>query len=106
MAEIIWSELAKDHLQEIDSYISKGSPFYSIIFIDKLIASIDKLRLFPRCGRIVPEFQKENLREIFFHKYRVVYSIDDDIVKILAIIHGAMDIQKRRKREPWDFTSN
>lgn len=40
MAKIIWSALAKEHLQEIDKYISKGSPFYSIIFIDKLIASV------------------------------------------------------------------
>jgi plasmid stabilization system protein ParE len=106
MAEIIWSDLAKEHLREIDSYISKGSPFYSIIFIDKLIASVEKLKSFPRCGRVVPEFEREDLREIFFHKYRIVYCYEDDIVKILAIIHGAMDIKERRKREPWDLTSN
>ncbi|MFZ5519502.1 MAG: type II toxin-antitoxin system RelE/ParE family toxin [Candidatus Zhuqueibacterota bacterium] len=104
MAEIIWSELAKDHLQEIDSYISKGSPFYSIIFIDKLIDSIEKIRTFPTCGRIVPEFENENLREIFFHQYRIVYLLQNEAVKIVAIIHGAMDIQKKRKREPWDLT--
>jgi hypothetical protein len=42
MAKIIWSALAKEHLQEIDKYISEGSPFYSIIFIDKLIGSVEK----------------------------------------------------------------
>ena len=104
MAKIIWSDLAKEHLREIDSYISEGSPFYSIIFIDKLIASIEKIGLFPRCGRIVPEFGKEDLREIFFHKYRIVYATKGDEIMILAIVHGAMDIVKKRKREPWDFT--
>lgn len=104
MAEIIWSELAKDHLQEIDSYISKGSPFYSIIFIDKLVDSVEKIGSFPKCGRIVPEFENENLREIFFHQFRIVYLLQNDIVKIVAIIHGAMDIQKKREREPWDLT--
>lgn len=55
MAEIIWSALAKEHLREIDAYIAKGSPFYAIIFIDKLIASVEKIALFPQSGRVVPE---------------------------------------------------
>jgi len=104
MAEIIWSGLAKDHLQEIDSYIIKGSPFYSIIFIDKLIDSVEKISSFPECGRIVPEFENKNLREVFFHQYRIVYFLQNDLIKIVAIIHGAMDIQKKREREPWDLT--
>ena len=103
MAEIIWSRLAKEHLRRIDDYISEGSPFYSIAFIDRLIASVEKIGLFPDSGRLVPEFGKDNLREIFFHKYRIVYLAENDTVKILAIVHGAMDIIKKRKREPWEF---
>ena len=104
MAEIVWSDLAKEHLKEIDSYISEGSPFYSIIFIDKMITSVEKIGLFPKSGRIVPEFEEENLREFFFHNYRIVYSIKNDKIMILAIIHTAMDIVKKRERQPWDFT--
>ncbi len=104
MAEIIWSALAKEHLREIDAYISQGSPFYAVIFIDRLIASVEKIGLFPKSGRIVPEFGEENLREIFFHKYRIVYSIHDGDVTILAIVHGAMDMKRSREHEPWDFT--
>ena len=73
MAEIIWSDIAKEHLKEIDSYISTGAPVYSIIFIDKLIASVEKLERFPKLGRTVPEFEREDVREVFFHKYRIVY---------------------------------
>ena len=104
MAKIIWSGLAKEHLQEIDKYISEGSPFYSIIFIDKLIASVEKIGSFPEIGRIVPEFERDDLREIFFHKYRIVYQIRNNAVMIVAIVHGAMDIKKKREREPWDLT--
>jgi toxin ParE1/3/4 len=104
MAQIIWSALAKEHLREIDRYISEGSLFYSIIFIDKLIASVEKVGAFPRIGRIVPEFERDDLREIFFHKYRIVYSIKDDVVTIAAIVHGAMDLARKRDREPWDLT--
>ena len=104
MAKIIWSGLAKEHLQEIDKYISEGSPFYSIIFIDKLIASVEKIGSFPQIGRIVPEFERNDLREIFFHKYRIVYQLRNNVVTIVAIVHGAMDIKKKREREPWDLT--
>ncbi len=104
MAKIIWSALAKEHLREIDRYISEGSPFYSIIFIDKLIASVEKVGAFPRIGRVVPEFDQDSLREILFHNYRIVYSIKDDTVTIAAIVHGAMDIAKKRNKEPWDLT--
>lgn len=104
MAQIVWSELAKEHLREIDLYISEGSPFYSVVFIDRLIASVEKIGLFPRCGRIVPEFDSDDIREIFFHKYRIVYTIKENVVTVIAIVHGAMDITKKRERELWDFT--
>ncbi len=104
MAEIVWSALAKEHLREIDRYISEGSPFYSIIFIDKLIVSVEKIGMSPRIGRIVPEFEREDLREIFFHKYRIVYRVTDGTVIIVAIVHGAMDISKKREHEPWDLS--
>ena len=104
MAKIIWSELAKEHLRRIDEYIVEGAPFYSIIFIDKLIASVERLGQFPSSGRVVPEFGREDLREIFFHKYRIVYLIRDDGIAILAVIHGAMDIEKQFEKEPWDFS--
>jgi plasmid stabilization system protein ParE len=104
MAKIIWSALAKEHLREIDRYISEGSPFYSVVFIDKLIASVEKIGAFPELGRIVPEFERDDLREIFFHKYRIVYRSKEDVVMIAAIVHGAMDITKKRDREPWDLS--
>ncbi len=104
MAQIIWSALAKEHLKEIDRYIAEGSPFYSVIFIDKLIVSVEKIGMHPRLGRIVPEFERDDLREIFFHKYRIVYTIKNDTITIVAIVHGTMDITKKQKRESWDLT--
>src|SRR5574341_995882 len=104
MAKIVWSALAKEHLREIDRYIFEGSPFYSVVFIDKLIASVEKIGAFPELGRVVPEFERDYLREIFFHKYRIVYRIKDVVVTIAAIVHGEMNITKKRERVPWDLS--
>ncbi len=40
-------------------------------------------------GRIVPEYQEENLREKIFQSYRIVYRLKADIVEIVVISHGA-----------------
>jgi plasmid stabilization system protein ParE len=50
------------------------------------------LRQFPRRGRIVPEENDPNVRELFvFHSYRLLYDILDEKheVQIIAFVHSA-----------------
>jgi toxin ParE1/3/4 len=103
MAEIFWSDLAKRHLREIDSYVAQGSRAYSIVFIDRLLSSVERIGRFPESGRIVPEFERDDIREIFFGKYRIVYRIQGEKLHVLAVVHGAMDITKRHQRERWEI---
>ncbi|MCF6156710.1 MAG: type II toxin-antitoxin system RelE/ParE family toxin [Candidatus Brocadia sp.] len=73
MGKIHWSKTAQRNLEEIADYIAQDSPFYAINFIERVLQDIEKLGDFPKIGRIVPEFKKENIREIIFHNYRIVY---------------------------------
>jgi plasmid stabilization system protein ParE len=47
-----------------------------------------KFSQFPLAGRIVPEFNDENIREWFAFSYRVFYRIDENVVIVAAIVHG------------------
>ena len=50
------------------------------------------LRQFPKRGRIVPEENNANVRELFvFPSYRMLYEIFDDQheIQIIAFIHSA-----------------
>ena len=49
---------------------------------------VDALSQFPRLGRVVPEFGRSQLREVFVNRYRVIYRLADDQVEILTIHHG------------------
>ncbi|MDD5524247.1 MAG: type II toxin-antitoxin system RelE/ParE family toxin, partial [Smithella sp.] len=40
---------------------------------------------FPQSGRVVPEFNIENLREIIFAPFRIVYRLDGNKIKIVRI---------------------
>jgi addiction module RelE/StbE family toxin len=101
MAEIRWSLTAENDLREIEAFIAKDSVLYAINFIDRLIESTEKLFTSPNVGRIVPEFGREDLREVLFRDYRVVYQLLGDTVTILRVVHGARDLTSLVRQEPW-----
>lgn len=47
-------------------------------------------------GRVVPEFGDENIREVFYQDYRIVYDILRATPRILTVLHGAMDLSAGR----------
>ena len=97
MAKLIWSPTAASNLEEICNYIEKDSEHYAILFAQKIIALIEDIPDFPNAGRVVPEYNKNNLREKIFHSYRIVYRIKSDVIEIVAIVHGARLLQDIKK---------
>lgn len=70
-----------------------------------LIALLTSETLFktPLIGRVVPEFNRQDLREVIFRGYRIVYLVQNDEVLILRVVHGARDLFGLTRREPWDL---
>ncbi|MCS6974006.1 MAG: type II toxin-antitoxin system RelE/ParE family toxin [Cyclobacteriaceae bacterium] len=64
MVKIVWSELAVSDLEAIHQYVSRDSRYYASRLIEKIINRVDQLGAFPASGRVVPEFGKENIREL------------------------------------------
>ena len=89
MAEIIWSNIAKQDLQEIYDYISGDSELYALRLIDKIIERVDILENMPKAGKIVMELENENIRELIEGNYRIIYSISVNAIEIVRIHHGA-----------------
>lgn len=87
-SKIIWSPHAASNLEEICDYISKDSEYYAAVFVKKLIKIIKEIPGFPKSGRIVPEYNDENLREKIYGNYRIVYRIQNEAIEIAAICHG------------------
>lgn len=89
MVEIIWSPRAASDVEEICNYIANDSEHYAQIFAQKVIAIVEKLPDFPHGGRIVPEYQKEDLHEHIFQNYRIIYRIKPEVIEIVAVVHSA-----------------
>ena len=88
---ISWSEAARADLDAIHEYISRDSVLYAERYVQGLIAAVDPLAEFPQLGRIVPEGDGRH-RELVFAAYRILYRTDEEQVLIVAVIHGARDV--------------
>jgi toxin ParE1/3/4 len=73
--KIILSRRAIRDLQEIVRYISFDNPARAESFGREPIAKIRLLICFPDLGRVVPEFNEPNSREIVHHSYLIVYRV-------------------------------
>lgn len=90
MAEIVeWSPDALLDVEEIAQYIARDSLFYAKTVVEKILNSTRRLIKYPNSGRIVPEFNSPQIREIFVYSYRVIYRIVDDRITVAAVIHGS-----------------
>lgn len=89
MARIIWSSDAASDLEAICDYVAKDSEYYARVLAQGIISAIERLQVFPESGRIVPEYNQKDLREVIFQNYRVVYRVKPDIIEVVTITHGA-----------------
>ncbi len=69
-------------------------------FIKSLIQAAIDLENMPYLGRIVPEIGNEQIREIIYRSYRIVYRIKAEKIEILGVFHGARDFRKAINNEP------
>ena len=98
--KIDWVEPSILDLEVLREYIAKDTEYYASRFIEKIIQAVVKLGEFPEIGRIVPEAEEENIREIIFHSYRIIYRVEKERILILAIAHGSRDLSKIK---PWEI---
>jgi toxin ParE1/3/4 len=103
VADVRWSLAAERDIQSIEEFIARDSRLRAVGFTDQLILAAERIAVAPHLGRVVPEFEREVLREVIYRGYRIVYLLDELDVTILRVVHGARDLGDLVKREPWDL---
>ena len=87
--------MAVEDLENIAEYIAKDSEYYAADFVERIITQVEKLESFANIGRKVPEQNDDNVREIIYHNYRLVYKIESDKIYISIIVHGSYDLSDK-----------
>jgi len=89
--KVAWTEKAEKQLHQIFNYIAADSALYAYRTVEKIIEQAERIIPHPRKGRMVPEYERDDIREVFHHPYRIIYLIRDkeNAIEILSVIHGA-----------------
>ena len=88
MTVILWSPRAQTDLKEIRAFIETDSPAWADLTIRRLVAAVERLREFPDSGRVVPERQAPELREVVSGNFRIVYRRKPALVEIVTVFRG------------------
>lgn len=94
MGQVIWTEPALEDVRRIVEYIAFDSPAYAESEGARIVITTRQLASFPWSGRIVPEYQDENIRELICGTYRIMYVIRENACYVLAVIHTRRDLDR------------
>jgi plasmid stabilization system protein ParE len=86
---LIWSPLADAQVDDAVAFIAADDPAAARAWLERLLERVRSLADYPDAGRMVPELQREDVRELIVPPYRVIYRRTAYAVEIAAIRHGA-----------------
>jgi prevent-host-death family protein len=86
--KIRWSPLAVSRITDIGDYIAIDYPERALRIVKEIIRSVSRLKQFPKSGRIVPEFENPDIREVLHPPYRILYQEYGDAIEILTVMHS------------------
>jgi len=86
--KVLWMPLALSQVEEIVDYIARDKPGAAIRWADGAFDLAATLREAPRQGRVVPETRREEIRELLYGNYRIIYKLTEEAILILTVRHG------------------
>ena len=87
--KVHWTNTALNNLRAIHEYTAQNSKIYADRLIDRLTRRSEQIGLFPRSGRMVPEYRRDDIREVIERPYRIIYRLKENQIDVLAVVHGA-----------------
>lgn len=87
-----WTDTAIEHLAAIYEYIARDSARYALRMVDRITRRTIQIGMYPESGRMVPEYQAEEIREVLEQPFRIIYRIRPNQIDVLAVVHGARQL--------------
>ena len=83
-----WSRRARRDLHAIHDYIARDSARAARRWVARLQRRARAAVAAPLAGRVVPEVERADVREVLLHSYRIVYQVLDDELHVLTVFEG------------------
>ena len=93
-----WTRTSVEHLVAIYEHIAQDAPLYAQRVVDRLTRRSEQIAKFPGSGRMVPEYDAPEIREVIERPYRIIYRVIENNVYVLVIADGRGDMQTLLQR--------
>ena len=85
--KVFWTDRAKARLRLIHDYIAQDAPLVAPKVVQRLIERSRQIETAPYSGRKVPEYQRDDLREVLERPYRIIYRVLPDQIDVITVMH-------------------
>jgi toxin ParE1/3/4 len=100
MVEVKWTNQAISDLKNIATYIATDSQKYAEIQLRRFFEFAAILEKHPLSGRVVPELNRKEIRELITGNYRIIYwFINPYRIDILSVYHSARILKRSHFRK-------
>ena len=92
---ILWSPQSLRDLDAIHEYIANDSEHYAGLTVARIYSAVERLIQFRHSGRIVPERDEPEIREVIVGPFRVVYRVRDQLLEVATVFRASREFPKR-----------
>lgn len=89
---IIWSAPAIEDLENFKNITKKLNVKE---YLSNLVEYVDTLKLNPRLGKVYTYIKGTIIRQLIYQEHKIYYSLNNDELNILAVIHSRQDTKQR-----------
>ena len=93
---VIWTQEALERLEDIQYYLAvqEKVPQAARDTLDRIFAREPQIQEMPQSGRVVPDYNIPNLRELIEGSYRIIYLVQADRILIVSVMHQSRLLTK------------
>lgn len=86
--KLLWTERALADLRDMGDYIALRNPAAALSFTMELMIKAETLVEQLILGRVVPELGREDIRELIYGNYLIVYRVLEGKLHVLTVFEG------------------
>jgi len=97
MVAIEWTDEAVFWLKEIHDYIAQDNKKVAKRISKEIYNKVQILATFPKIGYVYTTEESREIRILLYGHYRIAYLVEEDLISILGVFHGALEIERYLK---------
>lgn len=100
---LIWTDNAISHIQEFIKEARTDTEITAKAYMNKLIDFVDGIDKMSKVGKKLEMISNYELRQLIYKKHRVIYTVKECDIVVLAVLHTRLDINKALKKMKRDI---